>query len=175
MTTTRIEKKAPTKWRPPPPSCVKFNIDASCDTATGKGFASIIGRDDHGYLLSASMCQIFGVSPLMAEALGLREVVFLASSLSIPKVIFESDNQILIEICRGNTKRGEIQSIINDIEIIKMGFEYCGFTWTRQDGNKVAHTILELASKGNLVGDWPQNPPEALRSSLVIDMHGLWS
>lgn len=149
--------------------CVKFNIDAKYDSNNGKGFAGNIVRDSQGYLLTASSCRIFAISPLMAEALFLREAMVLASSLSVPKVMFESDNQILIEICRGNKQMGEIQAITKDIETLKLGFEHCG-----RDGNNVAHTIVDLVSKGELVGDWIRKRPGSQQSAIFIDMQGLW-
>lgn len=79
-------------------------------------------------MLTASMKRIFAFSPLMAEAIGCREDLFLARSLSIPKAIFESDNQVLIETCRGNIQRGEITVIITDIKALRDEFEYCGFS-----------------------------------------------
>lgn len=84
------------------------------------------------------------------EAIGLREAFYLAHSLQIPEEIFESDNQVLVETCRGNIQRGETGTIIKDINAVKAEFESCGVAWTGRDGNVVTHTIATLASHGKL-------------------------
>lgn len=126
-----------------------------------------------GNMLTAAMRSIFAFSPLMAEAIGLREAFFLAQSLSIPKAIFEADNQVLVETCRGNTQRGEILSIINYIATLKEEFESCGVTWTSKDGNNAANTIAKLASLGKLLGDWLRKPPRDLRLAIATDAQAL--
>lgn len=134
----------------------------------------MICRDESGKLLTATSKGIFAYTPLMAEALGLREAVSLARSLHIPKAIFESDNQIIIEACRGNTERGDIEPIVQEIQRMRSEFESCGITLTKREGNIAAHTIASLAHKKKLMGDWIRKPPEDLREAIVKDKQALW-
>lgn len=121
------------------------------------------------------MKQIFASSTLVAEALGIREAVTLASNLTFHQVVFESDNQVVIEVCRGNCSRGEIRAIIEDINKIISSFAHCGFTWFGREGNSVAHAIASLNRDALLGGNWIQNPPLDLRLALSADLQGLWS
>lgn len=116
------------KWRLPPPQHVKINTDACFDANSRKGTVGIICRDEKGDVLTVMAKEIFAFSPLMAEALGLREVVSLARSLNISRVIFESDCQTLVEACRGNISRGEIRGIVKDINNMRTEFERSGIT-----------------------------------------------
>lgn len=135
-------------WRPPRPSCVKFNIDASFNPDKRKGMAGIIERDEKVTRISATFKLIFPSSPLMAEALSLREVVSFAINTSRTRVINESDNLALVEACRKDLIKGEIRGIVNDILNFKSNFEHSEFTLVGEDGNLVAHSIAVLVKDG---------------------------
>lgn len=49
----------------------------------------------------------------------------------------ESDCLILVETCRGNTIRREIEQIVMDIQKLKENFTSIGFLWTKREGNRV--------------------------------------
>lgn len=64
--------------------------------------------------------KIFSYSSLVAEATALREAVSLAVSLEARDVLFETYCLDLIETCRGNIIRKELECFINDIkEMVK--------------------------------------------------------
>lgn len=60
-------------WRHPRTPYLKINCDAAFNQINGKGFASIVLRDERGYVLTMSSCKFFANSPLMAEALRIRQ------------------------------------------------------------------------------------------------------
>lgn len=95
----------PVFWRPPPHKYVKINSDATFDLTTGKGFTGIVCRDEQGVILTAITRPFFALSPLIAEAISLRDAVSLACNLNLQTVILESDNKPLVEACRGNIQR----------------------------------------------------------------------
>lgn len=115
-------------WRPPRPPYLKFNFDAAYNQSSGKCVARIVCRDEKGYIFTATYNHFFASSPLIAEAMSLREAMSLARNLNIPHAIFEEDNLLLIEACRGNQQREEIRGIIEDIKFFKLSFVDCGFT-----------------------------------------------
>lgn len=92
---TRVSGKC--GWRPPRTPTIKTNVDAVFNSTSGRGAYGIVCRDWQGNLLNPVVKKIVSSSPLTAEALGLREAMVLASNLSMPHVLFESDNQTLIE------------------------------------------------------------------------------
>lgn len=170
-----IQKQATTiEWRPPQEFFVKVNSDAAFEQSTGKGFTGIICRDNQGKFLTASSSRFFANSPLVAEAISLREAVSLAVNLNLQQVIFESDNQTLIEVCNRNTVRKEIEGIIEDIFSLRTEFHNSIFTRTKREGNYCAHVIASLARDNLLHGSWLLRPPPLLRRALVTDMQALW-
>lgn len=140
------------KWRPPLTNNIKINTDAAYSQRKGKGAIGVILRDSQGTCLTAMVKSISASSPLVAEAMGLREAMMLASNLFISSVVFESDNLNLIESCRRNQEKEEIRSILSDIKTLKNQFQRCGFTWTPREGNEAAHCIATMVELGDLNG-----------------------
>lgn len=95
----------------------------------------------------------------------------LGRSLNHVSIIFESDNQCLIEVCSGNIQKDEIRSMLDDIRAMKEEFQDCCFTWTAREGNGVAHTILSLASIGALHGNWILHQPSVLHCALATERY----
>lgn len=109
--------------------------------------------------------------PLMAEALGLREAASLGKNLH--KVILESDNQVLVDTCRGNRIYAEIGGIVEDINNIRTRFEASGITWVAHRGNESAHVIAYLAIRGDLLENWTRNSSNALRSTVFVSVNSV--
>lgn len=167
--------KRETLWRPPDPNYYKINYDAAYNQRSGKAAIGVIIRDARGTCISALAKTTTSATPLMAEALGLREAMVLANKLFLSSVIFESNSLSLIETCRGKLVRSEIKNIINDVMKLKSQFQHCEFTWTARRGNGVAHCIASLADQGELCGNWFSNPPERLRRAITFDTQNLGS
>lgn len=150
-------------WRPPQLGVIKINTDASFNRSTMTGSSGIIGRDDNGVVVMGLTSKFPVSSPILAEALVLREVIQAAANLSIPKIILESDCLALVQACRKEIQCGEIFGILQDIEQIKQSFEICGFTWIHRSGNSAAHTLARMGQQNRLQGNWFCNLPLQLQ------------
>lgn len=166
--------KPPVIWRPPRSNFTKINCNASFGKASGKGNVGIVFRDDKGIVLTAMSKPIFASSPLIAEALSLREAVSLACNLNLQSVILESDNQQLIEACRGNLHKAEIRGIVEDIKNLRARLRVSVLTWVNREDNEVAHTIATMARDNLFHGSWIRDPPDKLRRVIVRDMQAHW-
>lgn len=125
--------EAPTQystfWRRPRSGCLKINSDAAFDKQTKISCSGIAIRDDLGNLLTGSFRKHAASTCLSAEALALRDAVILAKNLNLDRVIFESDCMDLVKMCRGEIIKGEIVTVVGDIQMLKQGFSLCGFSW----------------------------------------------
>lgn len=101
--------------------------------------------DERGTILTTMHKNFFAASPLAAKAPSLREALVLGGNLTLASVIIDSNNQILVDLCRGNNNREELREIIDDIKLLSSNFVNCGFTWVSRDGSIVAHSIAALA------------------------------
>lgn len=156
-------------WRPPTVGVTKINTDAAFDKARSIAWAGFILRDEKGEILTGSTKTLAASSPLMAEALSFREALMFASNLGIQHITVESDCLELVQACRDEVKRGEIQNIVGDIRALKRGFQSAAFTWIGREGNQVAHLLAKLAKIGNLPLNWTWNLPSSLSSAVDVD------
>ncbi|KAJ1402022.1 Reverse transcriptase-like [Sesbania bispinosa] len=90
------------------------------------------------------------LSPLVVEACVMRGAIMLAYNLDWGRVVFESDNLLLVEACRREKIIIGIQMIVVNIFTIADGFTHIGFTWTQQTGNAVALHVAPARSKDAL-------------------------
>lgn len=93
----------------------------------------------------------------------------LAINLICPRVVFKSDNLILIETCRGNVVRKKLQNLILDVKEMAKEFTSCGFLWVNREGNVVADGIVKLAKNNQLPLNWTRTPPASIQSRLAAD------
>lgn len=82
----------------------------------------------NGDLVSGFTSKIFAHSGLVTEALALHDTISLVVNLGLPCVIFESNCLDLVEMCRRNMIRKEIDSIVKDIQSLKIKFTFVAFT-----------------------------------------------
>lgn len=106
---------------------------------------------------------------MVAEALALREAVVFATNLKFEHVLFESDSLVLVEACRGNIVRKEIELIIKDINSFREDFTSMGLLWTRRLDNSIADLVAHLAASLSLPRAWIYNPPPTLASAIEVD------
>lgn len=92
------------------------------------GCAGVVARNLKGWVVAGCTKHHRAVSSLMMEALAMRDAVFLAASLQVAQVQFESDCLDLVKACRGDIVKGEIRGIIQDIRNMKASFTRVGFT-----------------------------------------------
>ncbi|KAJ1418531.1 Ribonuclease H-like superfamily [Sesbania bispinosa] len=128
-------------WKPPPQGLLKCNVDASWSSPSSQSSFVVLVRDANGSLLTGLAGKINASSPLVAEALGLRQAMNLAINMGWERVIFESDCLVLIDACRSGVSKAEIIPILRDILSMKAFFVHCGFTWVRRQGNEAAHQV----------------------------------
>lgn len=80
---------------------LKINSDASFTQHNSKVFGCYIVRNRDGIMVAGGTYRGFAISPLVAEALVLRDAVIFANNLHLNKIIVESNNLQLIQACRG--------------------------------------------------------------------------
>lgn len=145
--------------RPPLNDTIEINTDASFNKERGVASAGIVARNKFGQKEFGITKRFAANSSLVAEALVLRETAAIAINFGIKRFILENDNLDLIKACRSEITRGEINSIVLDIQDLKKKGDWCGFTWVARAKNSVAHHIAQLAAKGSLTIHWRWNHP----------------
>ena len=89
----------------------------------------------------------FVTSPLMAEALALRDAILTCKRMKIKKLRFESDSAQLIKIVNSKSSVPELHGVVSDILACCLAFEFVCFVWIPRERN----TIADLLAKNALI------------------------
>lgn len=160
-------------WRPPPSGALKINTDACFDREKRVAQAGIVIRDENGKLLGGHTKKYPTYSPMMAEALAVREALALALNCNMGKTFIETDCQEVVRACRNEIKVGEIVCIIKDIQSFKLVDPAIGLTWVSREGNQATHHVAQPGSRNTLSHFWCYDPPPSLCRILESDRNSL--
>ncbi|XP_072088190.1 uncharacterized protein [Arachis hypogaea] len=171
-TVTKEFKKRSTqqaKWRPPPANWLKANVDAAFDKKTGDGAIAVVFRNDKGELELGFSGRIKAHSSLAAEANAIRQALIIVENLGMGRTLIESDNQQLIQAIKSQGSIGEIEAILQDIQILRNRLLDSGFTWIPRNGNRLAHIIAQLTNLNKLHASWCIYPTQEIAEILRKD------
>ncbi|KAL0678292.1 hypothetical protein Bca4012_006273 [Brassica carinata] len=85
-------------------------------------------------------------SPLMAEAIAVREALLHAKTLQFTKICLKSDNQVLINALSSKIHPVEIYGLNLDIEALSATFSFLHFSFIPRRLNSVADLIAKSAT-----------------------------
>lgn len=89
-------------------------------------------------------------------------------------VLFESDCPELVETCRGNKVRSELDCIIKDIEVMARNFNSVGYGWVNHEGDALGNLIEKLPSTSSLNQNWTLDHPASIALLLEADHLACW-
>ncbi|XP_010456882.1 PREDICTED: uncharacterized protein LOC104738397 [Camelina sativa] len=135
----------PNSWQKPPHGWLKCNYDGSFIDRDRRPTAAWIVRDDQGQFKEAG--QVTGPpvsSALEAECISLSYAIKQCWLSGFPKVIFEGDNQVLVNMLNGNNTRFDIFNWIQDIKGWTSRFESFAFKWIPRSANLLADKLAKV-------------------------------
>ena len=139
-TNPQIMRKSPL----PPPQSIVTQTDAAWNGATkNAGLGWIIKKT--GETLHFQSSTRFVSSPLVAEALAMRDAVRNCKELGIQHVVFESDSLQLIKSLNTTVEPPEIYGIVADVRIDCYAFEFFAFRWIPRGKNSEADQLAKQA------------------------------
>ncbi|XP_060964975.1 uncharacterized protein LOC133033936 [Cannabis sativa] len=135
------------EWKPPPPNCLKLNIDVAFNAACKKiGFWAII-RDSNGNVKAAMSHPIHGCCrPQEMEAKGLFYSLKFARQFNFKVDMVETDSLILANSLKKSTlNRSSFQDLIFDVQT-QLSYlpSVCVYN-VRCDVNQAAHDLAKQA------------------------------
>ncbi|KAM6564221.1 hypothetical protein CsatB_024219 [Cannabis sativa] len=158
-------------WSPPPPTCLKLNVDAAFDEACNKiGFGAII-RDSNGNVKAAMSHPINGCClPQEMEAKGLFYSLKWARQLNFKVDMVETDSLILANALRKTaSNRSSFQDLIFDVQTELSYLPTVCVNHVYRDGNQAAHGLAKQALVLDNVCTWLEDFPSAILSVVVKD------
>ncbi|RYR10180.1 hypothetical protein Ahy_B05g078655 [Arachis hypogaea] len=127
--TTKRDRVRRITWKPPPLNWVKINVDAAYNKSNGSGAISAAVRDHRGKLIIGSAVRIKASSALAAEAMAVRNALIISKNMQMERVIIETDSLTLTQTVKSKGNIGEIQPILQDINLLMENSDNCGMTW----------------------------------------------
>ena len=131
----------PSHWIAPPDTYAKINVDAA--TATNRGVAAAICRDQAGIFQGASALVIKGTNdPPTLEALAVREALALADDLNIRMIHVASDCKVVVDDIKNKTP-AIYGAILHEIIDHSSTFISCTFVHEFRSSNFEAHNLAK--------------------------------
>ncbi|KAM7472433.1 hypothetical protein LguiA_010616 [Lonicera macranthoides] len=110
-------------------------------------------------------------SPLLAEALSIREALSWLKGIYLEKVIIESDSLNIVQRLKSQDEDfSRVGLIINDCKSLVKGFNQCVFSFVRRSANSVAHSLARAANSVSGRVSWMSHPPLFISDVLVSDL-----
>ena len=104
-----------------------------------------ISDSDGATLLQGSLPLAFAASPLVAEAVALKETLKAAKSNNLSHLICFSDSKGLIKLITGNSSVIALQGILHDIGVLSNSFSSIMFKFLPRSYNVVADGLAKEA------------------------------
>ncbi|KAK0596648.1 hypothetical protein LWI29_017714 [Acer saccharum] len=159
------------KWRPPDAGVWKINTDAaSCykERLIGLGLISL---DSGGKVsLAAAQNLVAMVSPLVAEALAVRNGIHLACEAGFVPFLLETDSlQVVNMVQKGLHSDAEVGLIIAEIDGALQSLSNCCIGHVPRKGNAAAHTLARKALSVESEYRWIDICPPCVERIVQID------
>ncbi|KAF7834579.1 reverse transcriptase [Senna tora] len=147
----------------------RVNVDAALQDSSSLCATYFLLRDDHGALLTGFSQKFWSHSPLVAEALALRESMYACVNLELVKVNFESDCKAILDAVYQEDTPWSIEDIMADIKHMLRANASFAVYWIPCSLNSPADWVAQATLRNSLTPLWTSCPPPDLRSLLLAD------
>ena len=135
----------PTRWAPPPPGCIKLNVDAAL--LSSKAAVAVVARECSGAVCGVWAKTISLRSPLQAEAEAILWAVQIALKEGWSYVSIEGDSKTCMDYLSllKTDLEWSIRTIISNVAVLAKSLANCSFVWVRRCRNSAAHVAAKFA------------------------------
>ena len=114
-------------------------------TTKRAGLGWILGNTTTSPQVSGSSASSFVSSPLLAEALALREAIRAAHAANLPNVWMRSDSQVLVRAVNSKKFPMELYGVLMDIEYLSSRFMFFLLSFIPREQNSAADSLATSA------------------------------
>jgi ribonuclease HI len=122
-----------------------MNVDAGCFANAQTGWGLVLRDHNGSVVLSACKRENIEVTPILAEALGLRWAIQTAISQGIHSISFSCDALGVVNCVRGKSKVAAIDSVIHDCRTLLDSIPSVMVNYVSRELNKEAHVLASMA------------------------------
>ncbi|KAK2360163.1 ADP-ribosylation factor GTPase-activating protein AGD3 [Trifolium repens] len=134
-------------WSPPPKGSLKLNVDAHSLSDGHWGLGLVLRREDGNHVGAATRVRKGTDCVLLAEAMGLQEVMELVDKWKLQNTIIELDAKVIVDtIHNGRNPRTNWGCITTMCREWLKEKRNITIVWTKHSGNSVAHELAKWAT-----------------------------
>ncbi|XP_028764219.1 uncharacterized protein LOC114722371 [Neltuma alba] len=168
------EKKSEDKanWSLPHDNALKINVDCALTPDEAIAAIAFVVRDSNGWVLDGASRIIAADSSLMAKGAALQLAMNYAYENDLDEVIFESDNQNLINCLNNNAPSPGWRNyvILENLQFSRNRLRSHSCSWIPKEANSVADWVARASLAGSCPTDWVMRPPPLLRKLIESDL-----
>ncbi|XP_048604798.1 uncharacterized protein LOC125582248 [Brassica napus] len=125
-------------------SAIRCNTDAAWKPdSTTAGISWIFTAPSTVEVNRGSKIQMHVSSPLLAEALAIREALQQAISLKLTHIWVRSDSQVLVRAIDRNRSSSELHGVLSDVTGLTSSFIFCFFSFISRNSNGPADALAK--------------------------------
>lgn len=159
-------------WAKPQPDTVKVTVDAAIFENRDETGFGVVARDSTGALIQTkTMIKQGLVSPVLAEAMAVKEALSWIDSMRWPKTVLESDCLVVIQAIRSLTPmRSHFGLIIEECRRLLSQSNKVYLHFIKRSANMVAHQLArESCFYPGRSFDWNSIPME-VKHCIELDL-----
>ncbi|XP_058008112.1 uncharacterized protein LOC110638724 [Hevea brasiliensis] len=163
------------KWKPPDVGYVKCKFDTVLNhSSRTAGYGAVIQNSDGQWVMGKATRLVRTSDPILAEALGFKEVLSWLKGLALSNVQVESDCLQVVNAIHGSLLDfSYFGLLINDGKALLQELVNVSITFIKQSANQSAHTTVRLALSLCDAAQWGSIPPLFLEDVLRFDLSNI--
>ena len=163
------------RWKPPKQGTLKINFDGAIFTDENYSGLGVVIRDGKGFVLASMAARIpHQLQPEEIEALATSRALEFARELDVTDAVLEGDSLMVMSVQKlKNFGLASFGLLLQDFLAISSGFTKLSYSYTKREGNIVAHNLAKLAFNFTSCVIWMDDVPPYVMTSYQVDLAGI--
>ncbi|XP_071912212.1 uncharacterized protein [Coffea arabica] len=156
-----MERQVQQWWEPPKEGTMMINTDAAISAKMVRSGLGIIARNWQGVIVKAK-----GITDrrkgdaAREETLAIRNALEMAQGAGWTNIEVQSDCKYIVSLINtDNVQEGRLQTLLEDIDVLKKRFESCNFSFVPRTANSCSHELAQFAVKATRNFEWEDSFP----------------
>ena len=144
-----MERQVQQRWEPPKEGTMMINTDAAISAKMVRSGLGIIARNWRGVIVKAK-----GITDrrkgdaATEETLAIRSALEMAQGAGWTNIEVQSDCKYVVSLINtDNVQEGRLQTLLEDIDVLKKRFESCNFSFVPRTANSCSHELAQFVVK----------------------------